>query len=218
MSQSQYKQIPSYESLHKHKLNQTLKRSKSMSALPKQSSQQQPYQQPQQPYQSPNSSIYGDLTSECMMTKIKPSGIGLDWIDYRSPQTVVELDNLCQTPEGRNYYLNKHNQMFMMWALGGVTAGSGVGKKDWSDFYKFKGKKYHYLFQALSEIDPECLVKTQDKYIGSHMLRQGITNISALGSKFSGMGRYLTRKITNRKGGKSRKQSKKIHKKTYKKY
>lgn len=102
------------------------------------------------------------------------------WAVDRSPQDVEELDQMCATPEGRKMFLMQHNQLFYAWAMGGITAAPGRAND-------YKGKKYHYLFQAMSEIDPIELVR-KATFVG-----QVGTNLSAVGNKFMGTTRYLSR-------------------------
>jgi hypothetical protein len=103
-----------------------------------------------------------------------------DWVDKRAPQTIEELDELCRTKEGREKFLMKHNQLFYAWAMGGITAAPGFADD-------YKGKKYHYLFQAMSEIDPIELVR-KATFVG-----QVRTNFSAAGNKVMGFNRYISR-------------------------
>lgn len=102
------------------------------------------------------------------------------WAADRSPQDVEELDQMCATPEGRKMFLMQHNQLFYAWAMGGITAAPGRADD-------YKGKKYHYLFQAMSEIGPIELVRNAT-FVG-----QIGTNLSAVGNKARGLQRYLSR-------------------------
>jgi len=123
--------------------------------------------------------IYRNVNPIQDSTIVNPTALP-SWAVDRSPQDVEELDQMCATPEGRKMFLMQHNQMFYAWAMGGITAAPGRA----SDY---KGKKYHYLFQAMSEIDPIELVRN------ATFTGQVTTNLSAVGNKFMGAKRYFSR-------------------------
>ena len=124
--------------------------------------------------------IYRNEIPNQVPTGIKKPGNFPRWAVDRAPQTVEELDQMCATPEGRKMFLMQHNQLFYAWAMGGITAAPGSAND-------YKGKKYHYLFQAMSEIDPIELVR-KATFVG-----QVGTNLSAAGNKAMGFKRYISR-------------------------
>jgi hypothetical protein len=124
--------------------------------------------------------IYRNEIPNQVPTGIKNSANFPRWAVDRAPQTVEELDQMCATPEGRKMFLMQHNQLFYAWAMGGITAAPGSAND-------YKGKKYHYLFQAMSEIDPIELVRK------ATIVGQVGTNLSAAGNKVMGFTRYISR-------------------------
>jgi len=126
--------------------------------------------------------IYRNEIPNQVPTVVKnPTALPL-WAVDRAPQTVEELDQMCATPEGRKMFLMQHNQLFYAWAMGGITAAPGFAND-------YKGKKYHYLFQAMSEIEPIELVRK------ATIFGQSFNNASALGSKIMGARRLIGRTI-----------------------